>query len=99
MSALDGKSIDVFKNSSFNSADRCVPQLSPIELQLEFPSTRPSTIRDLMNINELSVNFDLEVTYFLHIHLLGNPTDFRDLIYISLISISIHAKHCGKVSG
>ena len=43
MSALDGKSIDVFKNSSFNSADRCVPQLSPIELQLEFPSTRPST--------------------------------------------------------
>ena len=30
----------------------------------------------------LSVNFDVEVTYFLHIHLLGNPPDFRDLIYI-----------------
>ena len=43
VSALDGENIDVFKNSSFNSADRCVPQLSPIELQLEFPSTRPST--------------------------------------------------------
>ena len=42
----------------------------------------PTEYCDLVNINELSVNFDLEVTYFLHIHLLGNPTDFRDLIYI-----------------
>ena len=47
VSALDGENIDVFKNSSFTSADRCDPQISPIELQLEFPSTRPST-----NVND-----------------------------------------------
>ena len=43
VSALDGENIDVFKNSSFTCADRCDPQLSPIELQLKFQSTRPST--------------------------------------------------------
>ena len=43
VSALDGENIDVFKNLSFTCADRCHPQLSPIELQLEFQSTRSST--------------------------------------------------------
>ena len=43
VSALDSENIDVFKNSSFTCADRCYPELSPIELQLEFQSTRPST--------------------------------------------------------
>ena len=43
VSALDGENIDVFKNLSFTCADRCIPQLSPIELQFEFQSTRPST--------------------------------------------------------
>ena len=33
---------------------------------------------DLMNINELSVNFDVQVKYFLHIHF----TNFHDLIYV-----------------
>ena len=47
VSALD---VDVFKNSSFTCADRCDPQLSPIELQLEFPSTRPSTTTYLSKI-------------------------------------------------
>ena len=42
VSALDGENIDIIKNSSFTCADRCHPQLSPIELQLEFQSTRPS---------------------------------------------------------
>ena len=32
VSALDGENIYVFKNSSFPGADRCDPQLSPIEL-------------------------------------------------------------------
>ena len=32
VSALDGENIYVFKNSSFTCADRCDPQLSPIEL-------------------------------------------------------------------
>ena len=39
-------------------------------------------IRDLININELSVDFDLQVKYFLYIQLLGNLPDFRDLVYI-----------------
>ena len=43
VSALDGENIDVFKNLSFTCADRCHPQLSPTELQLEFQSTRPTT--------------------------------------------------------
>ena len=37
-------------------------------------------ICDLMNINILSVNID-QVKLFLHT-LLGNPTEFRDLVYI-----------------
>ena len=43
VSALDGETIDVFKNSSFTCGGQCYPELSPIELQLEFQSTRPST--------------------------------------------------------
>ena len=42
--ALDGENIDVFKNSSFTLQIDVTPNyLSPIELQLEFQSTRPST--------------------------------------------------------
>ena len=35
-----------------------------------------------MNINEMSVNFGLQVKYFSTDTILGNPTEFHDLIYI-----------------
>ena len=43
VSALDGENIDIFENLSFTCTDQYYPLLSPIELQLEFQSTRPST--------------------------------------------------------
>ena len=60
VSVLDGENIDVFKNSSFTCTDQCHPQLSPIELQLEFQSTRPTTTTKVnfdhsMSVDNLSV--------------------------------------------
>ena len=41
-----------------------------------------------MNINESSMNFDLQVKYFLF----TNPTDFRDIIYSSgFLPVNAHA--------
>ena len=62
-----------------------------VDIVMTPPPHPPPTpeIRDLMNINELFMNFDVEVTYFLHIHLLGNPTDFRISVYsMRLLSTS-----------
>ena len=62
VSAIDGQNIDVFRKLEFHLRRSMSPQLSPIELQLEFQSTRPRTSTYFQSINK-SVQSVLAVTF------------------------------------